>query len=312
MNPSEKIVVSASRRTDIPAFYMEWFMGQIDNGVFEVINPYNRRVSRIPASPEAVHTLVFWSKNFGPFLSGSFGERLSEKGYHLYFSFTINSDNPLLEPNLPPLTERLNQLKALSGRFQSDCIDWRFDPICFYKTEDGTIHNNLKDFKDITTIAARCGIQRCITSFMDHYRKIQKRVNALNGFSFMDPCLKEKRALILKLKKTLEKKNIQLNLCCEKDVLEALPEAAGIKQSACIPNHRLKALFGGNISLNKDRGQRIRAGCGCRVSVDIGSYDLHPCFHNCLFCYANPAGKKPKNNLKAGESEKARSGETEN
>ena len=73
--------------------------------------------------------------------------------------------------------------------------------------------------------------------------------------------------------------------------MDILPASAGIRQSACIDNHRLKALYGGPISLKQDRGQRVKAGCGCRESIDIGSYHLHPCFHNCLFCYANPADR---------------------
>ena len=128
---------------------------------------------------------------------------------------------------------------------------------------------------------------------MDHYAKIKKRVGVIDGFSFFDPCLEKKKEVLFRLKKSLEKRHIRMHLCCEKELLETLPETADINQSACIPNHRLKALYGGNISLKIDKGQRVRAGCGCRVSADVGSYHLHPCFHNCLFCYANPAEKRP-------------------
>ncbi len=289
--PGKKIIISASRRTDIPAFYMDWFMTQIEKGVFEVVNPFNRRVSMVPATTDAVHTLVFWSKNFGPFLSGNYGERLLEKGYHLYFSFTVNSTDALLEPNLPPLEERLRQLEVLSERFGPEHADWRFDPICFYHTPDGKVQNNLRDFSIISDVAARSGVRRCITSFMDHYRKIKNRIKPLNGFAFMDPPLKEKTEILLDLNRIAGENGIRLHLCCEKQLLEALPKAAGIRQSACIPNPRLKALYGGDISLARDKGQRVRAGCGCGVSVDIGSYHLHPCYHNCLFCYANPAAR---------------------
>ncbi|MBL7195302.1 MAG: DUF1848 family protein, partial [Desulfobacterales bacterium] len=113
----KKIVISASRRTDIPAFYMRWFMEQIQNKYFEVINPYNRHVSVTPARPDMVHTIVFWSKNFGPFIEGKFGEKLLKMGFNLFFNFTINSDSPILEPNVPPLKERLKQLEYLCGNF---------------------------------------------------------------------------------------------------------------------------------------------------------------------------------------------------
>ena len=82
---------------------------------------------------------------------------------------------------------------------------------------------------------------------------------------------------------------IQLQTCCEKTVIEALGANSSITPSACIPNDLLLELYGGNLSVKRDSGQRVKAGCGCRVSIDIGSYRQQPCYHNCLFCYANPA-----------------------
>jgi hypothetical protein len=105
--PSAKIVLSASRRTDVPAFYMDWFMRSIEQGFFEVTNPYNRRKSIVAATPDKVHTIVFWSKNFARFLDHHYGDFLQRQGYHLFFNFTINSENPLLEPHVPPLQQRL-------------------------------------------------------------------------------------------------------------------------------------------------------------------------------------------------------------
>jgi len=129
------MVLSASRRTDIPAFFMPWFMEGIARGEFEVTNPYNRRVTRVAATVPPVHTIVFWSKNFGPFLEGDYGGRLQALGYHLYFQFTINSENPVLEPNLPGLDQRLEQLQRLCDRFGLRSVNWRFDPICFYRSK---------------------------------------------------------------------------------------------------------------------------------------------------------------------------------
>jgi len=76
-----------------------------------------------------------------------------------------------------------------------------------------------------------------------------------------------------------------------KEVIDALPLDCGITKSSCIPNDLLVEIFGGRLSMRKDSGQRIKSGCGCKVSIDIGSYSWHPCYHNCLFCYANPAIK---------------------
>jgi len=290
---STQIVISASRRTDIPAFYMPWFMERIKNGSFEVVNPFNRQGRKVPATPTDVHTIVFWSKNFHLFLKENYGKKLQKAGYNLFFNFTINSESFRLEPNVPRLDERLDQLKQLCDQFGSGTINWRFDPICFFKTRsrDGIVQDNLGDLDRIAEKAAELGIKRCITSFMDPYPKIEKRLAALRGFSFSDPPLKTKRQVIIQIEKTLNAAKINLKLCCEKEVLDALPTGTSVTESACIPNDLLLALFGGTLSLKKDTGQRIQKGCGCKVSVDVGSYDLHPCYHNCLFCYANPASR---------------------
>jgi hypothetical protein len=292
MKPSIQIVISASRRTDIPAFYMDWFIRQIRKGFFEIVNPYNRKKSRITATPDMVHTLVFWSKNFDPFIKGGFGQKLFSMGYNLFFNFTINSNSSLLEPRVPPLTQRFDQLGELCREFDPRAINWRFDPICFYKFHDKEIQDNLNDFHRIAVRACRYGVTRCITSFMDHYPKIQKRIATLPGFSFVDPPLKTKKAVLLKMEKELSEKNIDLYTCCEKDVHNILPADSNIKKSSCIPNDLLVKIFGGHLSFKKDSGQRIKQGCKCMVSVDVGSYHLHPCHHNCLFCYANPTSKK--------------------
>jgi len=289
MPETEKIVISASRRTDIPAFYMEWFMDRIEKGYFEVTNPFNRKVSIVDARQEKVHTLVFWSKNFGPFLYGEFGDMLKRAGYNLFFNFTVNSDSALLEPNVPPLAERLDQMESLCRLFGSHSVTWRFDPICFYRSADGGIQDNLNDFSHIADRAFTCGIRRCITSFMDNYAKIQKRIAAISGFSFLDPPVAQKKEVVLSMEKDLGFRQIRLETCCEKELLESLPEYSSVARSSCIPNDLLVKMYGGRLSLKRDAGQRVKNGCGCKVSVDIGSYHLHPCYHNCLFCYANPA-----------------------
>jgi hypothetical protein len=288
----EQKVVSASRRTDIPAFYMDWFMGGIEKNAFESVNPYTGQRSIVPVAPGRVHTIVFWSKNFGPFLAGRYGERLLTSGFHLFFNFTLNSEVPLLEPYVPTLTDRLKQLNALCRRFGPECVTWRFDPICWYTTENGMLRDNLADFEKIAAHARDAGIRRCITSFMDDYPKIKKRIKkrglTASGFAFVDPPMEKKIAVVLHMAQVLEGFGIALLTCCEKALLEALPPGASIRPASCIPSDLLAALFGGRLSMRKDSGQRTRDGCGCRVSVDVGSYRRHPCFHGCLFCYANP------------------------
>lgn len=292
MKQHPRIIISASHRTDIPAFYMPWFMERIDHGFFETVNPFNQRKSFVPATPDKVHSIVFWSKNFGPFIRGGYADILRQKGYNLFFNFTVNSGNYLLEPGVPPLDERLGQMAELCRANDPEAVTWRFDPICFYRSGSGKRRDNIPGVEGIAEHAARCGITRCITSFMDDYAKIRRRTAKISGFEFVDPPDDEKAGYLLTMKSGLDRHGIDLYTCCEKTVLEHLPPNAGVDAAACIPNALLEKLFGSGISLKRDTGQRIKKGCGCGVSRDIGAYTLHPCNHNCLFCYANP--KKPE------------------
>jgi hypothetical protein len=292
MTHAPKKVISASRRTDIPAFYMEWFMEQIKNGFFELTNPYNGKRSTLAATAETVHTIVFWSKNFGPFIKNGFGQKLIETGYNLFFNFTINPVSPLLEPNVPSLEERFDQLDYLCENFDKRCINWRFDPICFYSAAENGPQNNLDGLSIIAKRASSAGISRCITSFMDHYRKVKNRVASIPGFFFIDPPMQRKKEITLGMEKELSSFDISLQTCCEKELLEAMPDESSVTNSSCIPNDLIAEIYGGRLSMKKDTGQRVKDGCGCRVSVDIGSYRQHPCYHNCLFCYANPSSGK--------------------
>ncbi len=283
-----QIVLSASRRTDIPAFYMPWFMACLRRGVFERVNPFNRRRSTLAVSPQAVHSIVLWSKNFGPLIDNGWDLRLVKDGYPLFFNFTINSRNRILEPRVPPLDERLRQLEALCRRHDPRAVAWRFDPVCFYRRGEGPVGDNLGDFEPIARRAAACGVRRCITSFMDDYAKIRRRVAALEGFEFVFPPLARRVTVVMEMRRVLQALGIELFTCCEKAVLAALPPEAGVRPAACIPSDLLAELYGGRPSLKRDRGQRVHRGCGCYVSVDVGAYDLHPCRNGCLYCYANP------------------------
>lgn len=290
-----KIVLSASRRTDIPAFYMDWFMDRIEKGYFNVRNPFNQSLSVVPATPEAVHTIVFWSKDFRRFIKGQYGEKLIEKGFHLFFNFTINTENQILEPNILPLSDRLEQATALCRRFGAEILQWRFDPICFYRTGPDRVFHNIDSVGTIAEMLSALGIHRCITSFVDLYPKLAKRSAHLADFAFIDPPVDEKAKILLDIKRRLDPYEMRLYTCCEKEVMAALPEGTGIESSACIDNRHLVRQFGGTLSFKKDAGQRTAKGCGCMESKDIGDYRRHPCYHNCLFCYANPApGPKPE------------------
>jgi hypothetical protein len=288
MTSPKKIVISASRRTDIPAFYMNDFMQDIRRGFFCITNPFNQKKSLIMATPDKVHTIVFWSKDYTNFIKGQFIESLQKLGYNLFFNYTINSQDSILEPSLPTLDHKLTQLEILARIVGREAIFWRFDPICYYRREDGKVCHNRHDFLKIADAISDLGIRYCITSFMDLYAKVQKRGSRVPGFSFLDPPLENKINILQEMAQKLKERNIDLLTCCENQILESIPLNSGIKASSCIPNHYLAKLYGSDLSLRKDTGQRIKLGCGCRVSVDVGSYRHQPCYHNCLFCYANP------------------------
>lgn len=264
---------------------MAWFMEGIERGRFSVRNPYTGALRSVDAGTDRVHSIVFWSKDIDPFLEGRCGERLRRAGYHLFFNLTVNSESPLLEPRVPPLKHRIAQLQELAARFGPECIQWRFDPICFYRTAEGG-GDNLGDFLRIADAAAGCGVSRCVTSFMDLYVKVRRRAEAIDGFSFLDPPLAEKAVLLDQMAGRLAARNIDLFTCCEPEVLAAAASGKRVRAASCIPSGLLMRLYGGRLSLQKDGGQRRSKGCGCRVSVDIGSYRDQPCGHQCLYCYA--------------------------
>jgi hypothetical protein len=141
-------------------------------------------------------------------------------------------------------------------------------------------------------MAARSGITRCVTSFMDLYPKVGKRAAKGGGVTFLPISLAEQRNITMDMKHRLRPLGIDLFTCCEKELQRSLPPDAGIGAAACISNAFLMRLFGGRLSPRKDGGQRAGAGCGCQVSVDIGDYRGQPCFHNCLYCYANPMAER--------------------
>jgi len=292
MSQNRTKILSASRRTDIPGWYTPWFLAQITKGCFTIQNPYNKTSKQVDARPESVHSIVFWSKNFGPFQDLYADQILKDMGYHLYFNFTINSRNAWLEPNLPGLSERLKQARRLCKKFGPEKLSWRFDPICFYTLDNKEIENNLGDFTMIADAMAEMGISRCVTSFYDGYTKIKARVSYLSSLGnptvcFVDPTIEKKQQVIQRMAAYLEQKNIDLLLCCETSVFQTLGKGSHVKQNACIDGKLLKCLYGGTPETGKDYGQRSKLGCQCTKSIDIGGYSDHPCYHNCLFCYAN-------------------------
>lgn len=276
----KNIVISASRRSDIPAFYLQWFLSSLKKGIFSVQNPFSKKVQRVVLPEDKIHSIIFWSKNYEELI-----KRIDElKKFNLYFHFTINSESSLLQPNVPPLRESLSQLEFITEKFSSDSVSLRFDPIIFYE-KNGRFFDNLCDFEKILSFSHKLGIKFIITSFMSHYPKIDRREKRINNFKFIYPSFEEKAEHLKKISEIAESYGIKIHLCCEKELVEL-----GIKntQSAsCINVEHLINLYGEGPLPLKDKTQRRSKGCGCQLSVDIGSYGFQPCLCGCLYCYAN-------------------------
>ncbi|MFA6471170.1 MAG: DUF1848 family protein [Candidatus Latescibacterota bacterium] len=275
-----KEVISASRRTDIPAFYLEHLIRFIRQEYAEVVNPYSGLVSRVNLQPESVHTLVLWSKDFNLFLHKSD----SFKDFNLYFLFTVN-ELPFLEPRVPPVSARLEQARELALRFGPERIGWRFDPVIF--SSEGPI-TPVETYGRIGLKMAEAGIHRSIFSFLDLYGKVRTRIQRMS-LDIIDPPLEMKREYASCLASRASELGMSLESCSED-----LGGIEGITPSSCIDGRILSSLAGEPAPIAKDCGQR--PSCRCTVSRDIGSYSSMPCPHGCLYCYANPVVRsKPEN-----------------
>ncbi len=286
MNLVKSPIISCSRRTDIPAFLMDWVLERIKKGYVDVVNPFNRKqVNRVSLSPEDVKCIVWWSKNFEEWIKAYKNNKNLFKSYKGHsFQFTINSPSQL-EKNLKiSLDKRFEQLEWLIKEFSISAVNYRFDPIIFYKVKSSNeIKNNLDKFKSIIETVANKGITEITFSFATIYSKVNKRMSA-RGYIPIDPELEKKKEILERLKKICLDLNVQMKACCQPDLLEI----EGIEQAHCIDANKIEKLINEKIPKRKDTGQR--KDCGCFKSKDIGgSTGIFRCRHNCDYCYASPA-----------------------
>ena len=272
------MIISASRRTDIPAFFSQWFMNRIREGFCMVPNPFNaKQVSLVPLSPEQVDAIVFWTKNAGPML-GHIGV-LENMGYRFYFQFTLNDYPRPLEPNVPPLEDRLGAFERLSEAIGPRRVVWRYDPIIISNVTDYDYHRSA-----FTRLCERLAshTRRVVVSIVDMYKKTERNLKAVvsQGFEFpQDPVAeREMDDLLADLATTAKRFSLEILTCAEKRDYTAL----GIPPGKCIDGDLIENLWGMHGSLKKDSGQRKE--CGCVVSKDIGMTDSCP--HGCPYCYA--------------------------
>lgn len=273
------MIVSASRRTDIPAFFADWFLRQLSAGAVTVCNPMNPAQQRkVDLTREAVDAFVFWSKNPRPFFAAL--DRLDAAGYPYYFQFTLNAYPALLEPHVPALADRLDTFRQLAGRLGPDRIVWRYDPIVL----TGELTEDWHQMQFASLCGQLAGLtQSCIFSFYTPYRKTLRPMARIGA---LQPDDDRKRDLIARLAPIAGAASVELEACCSAVDWQDLP----VRPAACIDPLRLTRIADRPLSLKPDRSQR--PGCRCVQAVDIGRY--RTCRHGCRYCYAGCAGDGDK------------------
>ncbi|MBU1105700.1 MAG: DUF1848 domain-containing protein [Candidatus Riflebacteria bacterium] len=263
------MIVSASRRTDIPAFYHEWFFNRLAAGFALTRNPMNpAQVSRVALTPEEVDCFVFWSKNPRTFM-----QKLDLlRDYKFYFQFTLTPYGPELEPGLPPKNDLIETFRALSAHIGAEKVVWRYDPIVLTAQHD--LHYHTERFEWLCSQLAG-STRRCVISFYDHYNFITRN---LNGIQILPADSSTISALARRFAEIASSYRLIIETCAEKEDLEEF----GIEHGRCIDDRLIRNICGHNLQLKKDRGQRPL--CGCVKSVDIGAYST--CLHGCRYCYA--------------------------
>ncbi|HIW81243.1 MAG TPA: DUF1848 domain-containing protein [Candidatus Acetatifactor stercoripullorum] len=274
------MILSVSRRTDIPNYYSQWFYNRIKEGFVYVRNPMNTyQVSRIEITPDVVDCIVFWTKNPEPMM-----ERLEElSAYHYYFQFTLTGYGRDMEPGIPHKREKMIPVfQALSDRIGKEKVIWRYDPIIFSQRYTPAYH--LKAFEQIA-MALKGFTEKCVISFVDEYAKNRKNMELLGAYEMDRYQLSE---FAKKISRIAKRNGMDTGSCAESiDLAEC-----GIKHNCCIDKELIEKTIGGRIKAGKDRNQR--AECGCMESVEIGAY--HTCKNGCKYCYANSSAENVARN----------------
>ncbi len=275
------MIISCSRRTDIPAFYSDWLINRIREGNVQVRNPMNaRQVRRVSLAPADVDIIVFWTKDPSPMLD----KLRMLNDYLFYFQFTLTPYDKEIEPHLPPKAQITDTFLRLSDRIGAQRVVWRYDPILF--TDHITVDYHIDHYGEMARRLAG-HTEKCVISFIDMYRHIQKR---MAGQSVRQPGEPETRALAQGISRIAGSVGIIMETCAEKIDLSD----AGIGHGKCVDDRLISELTGTEVPTVKDRYQREL--CGCAASVDIGEYNT--CGHLCNYCYANVSRRKiDKNRL---------------
>ncbi len=275
-----KTVISASRRTDIPAFYLDWFTNHIREGRILLENPRNPHQTRtVSLHPDRVKWIVFWSRNYAHFLK----KHRFFSDYRLFFHFTILPAS-LFDRHTPKVSTALAQMEKLAGMYTPETIIWRYDPLIFWE-EKGAIHSNHDPgiFYTLCKEIGAMGVRRCYTSLVHPYQKFLKRLDSIHpGIRLREPADAGFVPVVHEMIDTARAFDIRLFSCCT----ESLEAMTGIEPGRCIDGRLLNRLSGSK-QVSEAR-MATRPGCGCTRSIDIGDYCMHTCPFGCLYCYANP------------------------
>ncbi|MCL2385926.1 MAG: DUF1848 domain-containing protein [Defluviitaleaceae bacterium] len=280
------MIISASRRTDIPAYYADWFCNRIKAGYVLVRNPMNfRQVSRITLSAEEIDAIVFWTKNPQPLI-----ERLGELSqYMYYFQFTLTPYGRDIEPNLPQKPQVLQTFKRLAEEIGPERVLWRYDPILLNEkySQEYHIHAFGKIAEEL-----RNHTKKVTISFIDaNYRGVKSNIKTL---ALQDFPQENKLKLSAQLAKIAHENKLEISACAEEMDLQPL----GITRARCIDDRLLSKLLNQQMPTNKDKNQRQE--CGCITAADIGAYNT--CRTNCRYCYANYNSSAIDGNINNPES----------
>ena len=284
-----RLIISASRRTDIPAFYSKWFMNRIRAGYCTVPNPFNRKqISSVSLRPEDVEIIVFWTRNPQPLFPCL--KELNQRGYPYYFLFTL-MDNPRhIDTKIPSFSASLRNFQNLSNLIGPEKVIWRYDPIVFSGITGIQFH--IDTYGRIAE-ALRNHTYRSVISIVDIYSKMSKRLRKLaqQGIKLTDsagelsPRFGE---LVNALVQMAKENDVEIFSCAETQDLKPY----GIRPGKCIDNDYIETVFKIKPTDKKDPSQRKL--CGCVLSKDIGMYET--CLFGCQYCYATTHFSRAKMN----------------
>ena len=274
------MIISASRRTDIPAFYADWFVNRIRAGYCIVPNPFNpNQVSRVVLGPEdvadSIRVIVFWTRNPRPLMRHL--AELDARGYRYYFQYTL-LDNPRpIDPYVPALDASLKTFCELADRVGPERVIWRYDPIVWSNVTGLEFHQQTYDH---IARVLRGHTRRSVISLLDIYHKADKRLKGLTqqGIELATPNEDDLGKLIRALVETATANDMEITSCAEQIDLRPY----GVRPGKCVDDEYIQQVFGVEVTHLKDPSQR--PACGCVASRDIGMYDS--CLFGCAYCYA--------------------------